>query len=182
MCVREHLTTIWGVPSFAIFSFVLFRKFWLQIWLHNSCSTSPTASGTCRKYLQNIANEGTPRHRAYTVWHPLGHILSLNFDMFHWPVGWYCSYCAAQLVTGTWYTKQNLMTEWVTHSVSREFIKRGIWFPRIRNVNVKRGKRSPLCSFLPFSPSSQCTIQYKQWRYSFRTLGSFYNSFYFSWE
>ena len=32
--------------------------------------------------------------------------------MFHWPVGWYCSYCTAQLVTGTPYLKQN-NTSWL---------------------------------------------------------------------
>ena len=29
------------------------------------------------------------------------------FDMFHWTLGWYCSYCAAQLVTGIRERKQN---------------------------------------------------------------------------
>ena len=29
------------------------------------------------------------------------------FDMFHRPLGWYCSYCAAQLVTGTSKWKEN---------------------------------------------------------------------------
>ena len=44
----------------------------------------------------------------YTVWHPIMcDILLSIFDMFLRPVGWYCSYCAAQLVTGTSERKQH---------------------------------------------------------------------------
>ena len=40
-------------PSFVMFSFVFFLKFWLPIGLHNSCSISPTADGTFKKYIRN---------------------------------------------------------------------------------------------------------------------------------
>ena len=35
--------TIWGIPSFVMFCYVFFRKFWLHIGLHSGCSISPTA-------------------------------------------------------------------------------------------------------------------------------------------
>ena len=36
----------------------------------------------------------------YTVWRPVGRDILLSFfGLFHWLVGSYCSYCAAQLVT-----------------------------------------------------------------------------------
>ena len=40
--------TIWGVPSFVMFSFVFLWKFRLLIGLHNNCSISPRAGGTCQ--------------------------------------------------------------------------------------------------------------------------------------
>ena len=48
--VQKRWCTVWGVLSFAMF-FLFFWKFQLPIGLHNSCSISPTAGGTCKKYL-----------------------------------------------------------------------------------------------------------------------------------
>ena len=37
----------------------------------------------------------------YTVWRPIGRDILLSiFEMFHWLLGWYTSYCAATVVTG----------------------------------------------------------------------------------
>ena len=41
--------TMWGVPSYAMFCIVFFRKFQLPIGLHSICSISQTAGGTCQK-------------------------------------------------------------------------------------------------------------------------------------
>ena len=56
------------------------------------------------------------------MWRPLSpDILLSSFDMFHRLLGCYSSYCAAQLVTGTWgktsERKQNIATEWMPHNV-----------------------------------------------------------------
>ena len=48
--------TLWGIQSVAMFCFVFFRKFRLEIGQHNSCSFSQTAGGTC----QTITTEHTP--------------------------------------------------------------------------------------------------------------------------
>ena len=37
--------------------------------------------------------------------------------MFHWPLGWHCSYCAAKLVTWTSKRKQNIANEGMPHFV-----------------------------------------------------------------
>ena len=42
-------STLWGVHSVVMFSFSFFWKFWLPNGLHNSCSISQTAGGTCQK-------------------------------------------------------------------------------------------------------------------------------------
>ena len=44
----------------------------------------------------------------YTLWPPIGRDILLSiFEMFHWLLGWYTSYCAAPLVTGTSERKHN---------------------------------------------------------------------------
>ena len=59
-----------------------------------------------------------PTVRIYKVFCPLSRdVLKSFFDMFHRPLGWYCSYCAAQLVTGTYDRKQNITTEGTKHTV-----------------------------------------------------------------
>ena len=40
--------------------------------------------------------------------------------MFHWSLGWYCSYCAALLATRISKREQNNATEWTPHSVGKE--------------------------------------------------------------
>ena len=54
------MSTVWGVPSFEMFCFVFFQKFRLPIGLHNSCSITPMAGGTCKK-VQNFTNVDTPQ-------------------------------------------------------------------------------------------------------------------------
>ena len=41
--------TLCGVRSIVMFCFVFILKFRLPIWLHSSCSISPTAGGTFQK-------------------------------------------------------------------------------------------------------------------------------------
>ena len=69
--VKVSKCTLWGVRSVVMFCYVLFRKFWLPIWLHNSCIFSPSEKHHHCSYLlpkqaiatfkekHDITNEGT---------------------------------------------------------------------------------------------------------------------------
>ena len=46
----KSAVTLYGVPLFVMFCFVLFQKIGLPIGLHSSCRISPTAGGTCQQY------------------------------------------------------------------------------------------------------------------------------------
>ena len=60
------------------------------------------------------------QERLYTVGCTLSRdILQIILYMFCWPLGWYCSHCAAHLVTRSSKRKQNknIVTEWMPYSV-----------------------------------------------------------------
>ena len=60
--------------------------------------------------------------------------------MFHWPLGWYCSYCAARLVTGTSESRQNKTS-------------RMRWRPRLYVVKLSAWISEPAEREAPASPN-----------------------------
>ena len=79
-------------------------------------STSDTKVNTscytfdCMHFSWLWGTEGCP----LKIVHPLSRdVLEIIFNKFHGPFGWYCSYCAAQLLNGTSDRKQN-KTLWLS--------------------------------------------------------------------
>ena len=65
----------------------------------------PSFRGMRRKHVFQVLEENSPSR--YILWgvHSVM-TFCISFDMFHGPLGWYCSYCAAQSVSRTSKRKQ----------------------------------------------------------------------------
>ena len=88
----------------------------------------------------------------YTVGHPLSRDILLSiFDMFSRPLGWCCSYCAAQLVTGTSVRKHNK----TSRLSGRPRVYRG------NSTNIYPGEQILFTAISTLSDNSFCALKGK---------------------
>ena len=101
---RRQLTL--PVPV-SFFCSVQVKLHW-EIWFCATSGSKMPATLTWVAVPKDIQVRCTLSLRLYSVWRPVSrNTLSSIFEMLHWLLGWFSSYCAAQLVTGTSERKHN---------------------------------------------------------------------------